>query len=146
MSNARSGLIAGFIATLVLSALMVMKSMMGLMPEMDVAQMLGTMMGSGPAMGWIGHFIIGTIMWGLLFTVLAEHLPGQAYWQRGVIFGLGAWLLMMVMVMPMAGAGLFGLRMGPMIPVMTAMLHMIFGAVLGASYGTLIASRTAAAS
>lgn len=33
-----NGMIAGFIAALVLSALMVMKSAMGLMPQLDVAK------------------------------------------------------------------------------------------------------------
>jgi hypothetical protein len=36
------------------------------------------------------------------------------------------------MVMPMAGAWLFGMAMGLMAPVMTLVLHVIFGAVLGA--------------
>lgn len=142
MTRIGPGILAGFIATLVLSGLMVMKAMMGVMPEMDVAQMLGTMMHAGPGMGWAGHFFIGTVMWGILFAVLGDHLPGNSYWQRGVVFGLGAWLLMMIMVMPMAGAGMFGLRMGQMIPVMTAMLHMIFGAVLGGAFGALTSART----
>lgn len=41
---------------------------------------------------------------------------------------------MMVMLMPMAGAGLFGMNLGVMAPVMTLVLHLIFGAVLGLSY------------
>ena len=50
------------------------------------------------------------------------------------MFGIGAWLLMMIAVMPMAGAGPFGLKFGPMAPVMTLVLHAIFGAVLGGVY------------
>ena len=41
---------------------------------------------------------------------------------------------MMVMVMPMAGAGLFGMAFGVMAPMMTLVLHIVFGAVLGAVY------------
>jgi hypothetical protein len=37
--------------------------------------------------------------------------------------------------MPMAGAGLFGMNMGVMAPMMTLVLHLIFGAVLGWVYG-----------
>jgi len=40
-------------------------------------------------------------------------------------------------VMPMAGAGMFGLKLGMMAPVMTMMLHAIFGAVLGGVYKKL---------
>ena len=43
--------------------------------------------------------------------------------------------MMMIVIMPMAGAGLFGMNMGVMAPVMTLMLHVIFGAVLGLVYG-----------
>ena len=145
MTNAGSAILAGFVATVVLSVLMLMKAMMGIMPDLDIAQMLGSMMGTGPAMGWVGHFFIGTVLWGLLFSFLAPHLPGSSNWQRGIVFGLGAWLIMMIMVMPMAGAGLFGLRMGPMAPVMTAMLHAIFGAVLGGVFGALTRVRAAPA-
>ena len=66
---------------------------------------------------------------------LDPQLPGRAYWLKGVIFGVGAWLLMMIAVMPMAGAGLFGANLGMMAPVMTLVLHIIFGAVLGGVYG-----------
>jgi hypothetical protein len=39
------------------------------------------------------------------------------------------------------GAGLFGMNMGIMAPIMTLVLHLIFGAVLGWVYGLLVAWR-----
>lgn len=45
---------------------------------------------------------------------------------------------MMIIVMPMAGAGLFGLNIGIMAPVATLILHLIFGAVLGYTYAKLL--------
>jgi hypothetical protein len=136
VGNTVKGIIAGLVATIVLSGLMLTKEMMGLMPQLDVIRMLTTMMGvSSPVAGWITHFAIGTIAWGGLFAILEANLPGDSYWQRGIVFGIGAWVLMMVAVMPMAGAGMFGLGLGVMAPVMTFMLHAIFGAVLGGVYG-----------
>lgn len=38
-TNIMKGMIAGFVATAVLSALMIMKTMMGVMPELDVIAM-----------------------------------------------------------------------------------------------------------
>jgi hypothetical protein len=128
-------MVAGFVATVVLSALMVMKSMMGLMPELDVVAMLSKMMGSSPAMAWIAHFMIGTVVWGGLFAWLDPHLPRNSHVLKGITFGIGAWLLMMIAVMPMAGAGPFGVNFGMMAPGMTMVLHIIFGAVLGGVYG-----------
>ena len=133
-SNLLKGMVAGFVATVVLSGLMVMKSMMGLMPGLDVAAMLSKMMGSSLTMGWVAHFVIGTVVWGALFVWLAPYLPGGSYWLKGVVFGIGAWLMMMVAAMPMAGAGLFGMSFGIMAPVMTLVFHIIFGAVLGGVY------------
>lgn len=129
-------MVAGFVATAVLSALMIMKSMMGLMPELDVIGMLTKMMGApSPLAGWLGHFMIGTVVWGGLFAWLNPNLPGGSYWLKGIVLGVGAWLLMMIVVMPMAGAGLFGMSLGMVAPVMTLMLHIIYGAVLGGVYG-----------
>ena len=137
MVNVGKGMIAGFAATVVLSALMLLKSAMGLMPELNIARMLGDMMGAGPSAGWVAHFMIGTVLWGILFALLDPYLPGP-HWVKGIVFAAGAWILMMVLAMPMAGAGLFGMKLGIMAPIMTAVLHAIFGAVLGGVYGALI--------
>ena len=135
-TNYVTGIVAGFVATVVLSALMLMKQMMGLMPQLNPIEMLTTMAGaSTPAVGWVMHFLLGTVLWGLLFAWLDPKLPGKSHWVKGVVFGIGAWLLMMVIVMPMAGAGLFGMQLGMMAPIMTLVLHIIFGAVLGGVYG-----------
>lgn len=141
MNNIARGLVAGFAATIVLSALMLMKSVMGLMPELDVITMLSAMMGSGPALAWLAHLMIGTVAWGGLFGLIEQNLPGGSYWVKGIVLGVGAWILMMIMVMPMAGAGLFGLGLGIAAPLVTLMLHAIFGAVLGGVCGALPAQQ-----
>lgn len=144
MARLGNGILAGFAATIVLSIFMMMKQMMGMMPEMDVIAMLTTMSGaSTPLMGWLMHFMIGSIVWGGLFALFQDRIPGGSSIVRGVVFGAGAWLLMMIMVMPMAGAGFFGLQFGMAAPVMTLLLHIIFGATLGAVYGWRAAPKAA---
>jgi hypothetical protein len=138
MQNVPAGLVAGFIATVVLSAMMVIKGMMGVMPELDVAAMIGIMMGASIAIGWVIHFLIGTIAWGGGFALLYGLIPGENAVVKGIGFGVAAWLGMMIVVMPMAGAGLFGMTLGIMAPVMTLLLHVVFGAVLGGVYGMLL--------
>ena len=76
-------------------------------------------------------------MWGIIYAWLDPGLPGP-HWIRGIIFATGAWLVMMVVVMPMAGVGFFGLTLGMMAPIATLVLHWIFGAVLGWTYGALL--------
>jgi len=142
MGNIGKGIVAGFAATIMLSALMVMKSMMGVMPQFDMIGMMSRMMGSpdAPAIGWAAHFMIGALGYGIVFALLANKLPGGSLTMRGIVLGMIGWLAMMVMVMPMGGAGLFALNLGMMVTIMTLMLHVIFGAVLGWTFGRLSGS------
>lgn len=141
--SARNGLIAGFAATLVLSVMMILKSVMGLMPAVNAIRML-TQMGAAyfhtpavPIVGWVAHFVIGTIAWGLVFAAAYRIWPGRSPAVKGIAFSVLAWLMMMIIVMPMAGAGLFGISLGMAAPVATLVLHVVFGAVLGVVYAKL---------
>jgi len=137
LSAIGKGIVAGFVATVVLSAIMVMKQTMGVMPQLDPIGMIAAMAGThNPAIGWIGHFVIGSVAWGVGFAIVSPFLPGP-FVVRGVIFGVGAWLMMMLVAMPMAGLGLFGLALGMMAPIVTLVLHVVFGLVLGGVYGAL---------
>lgn len=143
MNRYAAGIMSGFIATVVLSLLMIAKGLTGLMPNLDVIAMLTGMahhlMGTpaAPGVGWMLHFLIGTLGWGVLFVLAAPTMPAQAPWAKGMVFGMLAWLAMMVIVMPMAGGGLFGFGLSLAAPVMTLMLHLVYGAVLGWTYGRL---------
>lgn len=130
----KSGLIAGFIATIVLS---VIKAAMDVIPQLDVAAMIAGMMGTAIGVGWIIRFRIGTVAWGGGFALVHDRLSSGGAVMQGVVFGILAWLAMMIMIMPTAGAGLFGMARGPMAPVMTLVLHIIFGVVLGATFHRL---------
>lgn len=132
--NWLKGMVAGFVATIVLSAIMLMKTMMGVMPELNPIKMMSDMVGGPPAVGWAMHFLIGTVLWGTLFAWLDPSIPGQGHWLKGILFAVGAWLVMMIVMMPMAGAGFFGAHLGMMAPVMTLVLHVIYGLVLGGVY------------
>lgn len=64
-------------------------------------------------------------------------------WIKGTLVGVAAWLVMMVVVMPMAGAGFFALNIGLMATIMTLVVHVIFGAVLGGTFGALVSRKSA---
>lgn len=55
------------------------------------------------------------------------------------MLGINGWAIMMLMLMPMMGQGLFSMNIGVgiMAPIMTFILHVIFGAVLGFAYEKL---------
>lgn len=137
MTNISKGIVAGLAATATLSTIMIAKGMMGLMPELNIIAMLSSMLSTAPVVGWVIHLAIGTLIWGVAFAVILKALPGNSDVAKGISFGIAAWIMMMLVIMPMAGAGLFGLNMGMMAPVMTLMLHAIYGAVLGFTYSRL---------
>jgi Family of unknown function (DUF6789) len=142
MKHFTNSLIAAFVATIVLSLLMIMKKIMGVVPEMnpiaDLVVIMQNLSGLSimPVFGWVLHFFIGTVAWGSVYALLYKILPGDNV-IKGIIVGLSAWVLMMFTVTPMAGHGLFGLETSKVIPVMSMVLHIIYGAVLGMIYGEL---------
>ena len=137
----KSGLIAGFAASAVLGILIIIKSRLGVLPGLDpihdiVAIADGyTDLQFPPNLGWVGHFFIGTVVWGLLYGLIRKSLPGPAV-VKGLIFGVLAWLVMMIVFMPIAGHGFFGLSLGLAVPVTSFVLHLVYGAVLGAVYAS----------
>jgi hypothetical protein len=142
MQKVFNALLAGLGATIVLSLLMVLKTKMGVMPDLDIINMIAVTMGGGAALGWAVHFIIGVVGYGAAMVILNERLPSDSPIGHGVIIGFLGWLIMMIMVMPIAGVGLFGMAMGLMAPMMTLVLHLIFGTVLGWTYGKLLSNST----
>jgi hypothetical protein len=139
MNKWNRGLLAGLAATVVLSVLMVIKSALGLMPAVNAIAWLAKIAGdfglpSSPVVGWIAHCAIGVVLWGLVFAGTYESWPGTPP-IKGAVFSIMAWLLMMSMVLPMAGAGFFAVAIGLSATVATLVLHVIFGLVLGAVFG-----------
>ena len=131
------GMAAGVFAAALLAAIQMLNAETGFMPEFDFIALIGAATGTGMAGGWLIHFMVGAALGGL-FAWLDPDLPGDSLRQRGIILAAIAWLLMMFFVMPLAGAGFLGLNHGVLMPLATLALHMIFGAVMGGTYGWLI--------
>lgn len=138
------GLIAALSATVVVSLLMLLKQALGFMPNVNLVMELATALGyHSAAAGWIAHFIIGVLAWGLLFSWL-DRFMRFAHWVNGLFFASVVWLGVMLIVLPAAGHGLFGVRgleLGT--PTVTLLLHWIYGFVLGSVYGLLQPERWA---
>jgi len=137
-------MLASFVGTVVLSVIMVMKQIAGMVPQMnpiaDLAGVAHQLLGLPAAalIGWLLHFGVGIVVWGTLFVVLHQKIPGSNL-TKGILFGIGVWVLMMVIFQPLAGQGLFGLNGGVVVPMMTFVLHLIYGTVLGFVFGMLSA-------
>ncbi len=136
MPHSTKGVIAGFIATVVMSAAMLMLSAMGL-TQFDIVTLIDRLGSIGRGGAWVDHFIVGTMLWGALFAGFDAVTPRAPLWLKGIIFGVGAWLLMMLIFMPAVGAGLFGTGLGIIEPVGMLLLHLVYGAALGIAFDLL---------
>jgi len=144
-----NAIIAGVAGTSVMTVLMYMAKAMGM--PMDMPRILGLMF-TRPEnktgtyiVGLMAHFMNGVIfavIYALLFTVL-----GVGGWTWGLIFGLvhgvmaGLVIGMMHLVHPNMGPGkelpalgLFARNISPMAPAGLVMLHLVYGAIVGAIY------------
>ena len=140
MNKYMAGIIAAFIATIVMSALLLLKGVVGVIPDLDVIAMLASMMGIPPVLAWVAHFMIGSIGYGIIIALVAGTNSTKNFTLIGAVIGAAGWFMMMIALMPMMGNGLFGLAMpsGVMIPIATLALHIVFGVVMGKTYTKLI--------
>lgn len=125
-------MLGGFIGTLAMTAMMYLVApMMGV--RMDIAAMLGSMLGGSWAAGMAMHFINGTVLFPLVYGyLLVSRLPGPPL-LRGALWGVILWLIAQTMVMPMMGAGLFSAAAGGIVAAVGSLVgHLLYGTILGA--------------
>lgn len=123
--------LAGIAGTAVMTIVAAWVAPMMGMPPMNPAEMLAGSMGGSLALGWIAHFMIGTIL-ALIYAAVAPALPGPPA-ARGALYGIAPFLVAQIVVMPMMGMPFFS---GSMVMAMGSLIgHLIYGAIVGAVYG-----------
>jgi len=146
--NILNAVIAGLVATVVFTMVLMMAPKMG-MPKMDIVSLLGSMFSakSNLALGWMMHLMMG-VVFALIYAFLWSNGIGLATWLNGLIFGAIHWLIVGVMmaVIPMMHVGIKsgavqapGMWMtgngGGMMAFMGGLVgHMIFGVVVALVY------------
>src|ERR671936_2133652 len=143
----------GFVATVVLTGLMVAGQLAGL-SRMDLPYMLGTIVVEDPdrarVAGFVLHLVNGQVF-ALLYTG-AFALIGWASWWLGSLFGLAHGLAALTVIIPLLPGvhprmasersgpelhtvleppGPFGLNYGRETLVFTLLAHVAYGAILG---------------
>src|SRR5712692_11697701 len=101
-------MLGGFVGTLAMTALMYIAApIMGV--KMDIAQMLGSMLGNNWWAGMMMHLVNGTIIFPMIYAYLIyQWLPGGST-LKGTTWGIVLWVLAQAVVMPMMGGGLFSM-------------------------------------
>ena len=129
-------ILGGVAGTAVMTLMMYYVAPIMLGRPMDVAGMLGSMLGGSWMMGMLMHFINGSVIFPLIFAYLLYRvLPGEP-WAKGTMFGMILWFLSQAVVTPMMGGGLFSAKAGGVMAVMASLIgHVVYGASLGGVAG-----------
>ena len=146
--------LAGVVGGAVMSAIMLMaRTVMGM--EVKLELLLGTMIGLQPGTtAWIVGFVMHLMISGLIALAYAwafENVLHRANAGAGALVAIahilvaGVFMGMMPLMHPlvpevMPGPGFFMLNLGVMGLVAFVMLHLIYGAIVGAMYGPTLAA------
>ncbi len=136
------GVIAGFLATTVLSVLMLSKQwlpqldtitvMDGVARDMALAAGLPT-----PLAGWFWHYVVGCLVWGWMYAIMEPILPGRRAWRKGLFFGIMTTIMAWLIALPLLGVGVFGLQHSAEQHFVTLVQHLVYGWVLAIAYDEL---------
>lgn len=139
--NVSRAMLGGFVATGVMTVMMVAAPSMG-MPEMDIAALIGWVI--SPQMPepmtpvwWVGmlaHFVNGSIIFPLIYAyAIYPVLPGKP-WLRGIVWSMMLWFLAQTVAMPLIFCMGFFTRLSPQ-PVLAVLGslagHLLYGVLLG---------------
>lgn len=130
--NWGKAILAGLIGTAVMTLVGVWVAPMMGIPPMNPAEMLAMPMGGSVVLGWMGHFMIGSVL-AIIYALIAPRLRGPS-WARGALYGVAPWLMAQLIVIPMMGMPVFS---GSVAMAMGSLIgHLVYGAIVGGMYGT----------
>ena len=119
--NWKNAILAGIIGTILFDLL-------GLLITgtwWDIPAILGAKTGLGLAYGVIGHYSNGILL-AVLFAGIAPSLWGPK-WARAMTFVIGETIaLVWFFMLPLLGAGIAGIDMDPLMPVITLVRHLAY--------------------
>ena len=134
--NLMKAIAGGLAGTVLMTLMMYFVAPMMLGHPMDIAEMLGKMMGNSWGLGMLAHLINGIIVFPLIYIFFVYERTKGAPVARGMIWGIILWLVAELVVMPMAGAGFFSADIRGMKAIMAALIgHVVYGGTLGAIAG-----------
>jgi len=143
----RAGIIAGFAATLIMSAVLALGYLVaGSFADQDASTFSGWLHNLTHntltddafeiPVGALGVNLLVGIMWALVYAAFFERRLSGPGWRRGLLFALLPWSLSLIAFFPVVGAGILGLGLdaGPLPALGNLIAHLAFGATLGWLY------------
>ena len=139
MSRVKMGMMAGAAATAVVVVLELVNTLGGPwftpFPNL-VAHMIG--MDGQPIVGWVAHIITGVVILGSLFGYLCPRLPTDTFATKGIVFAVGAFVVMMTGIVLLGDRATFAGDGGFGVVAWLLITNVVFGIVMGMVYGRLV--------
>lgn len=160
-----AGLLSGFIATLVMTAMIKMSSAAGMTEMPSFELMTGSMMSgdekTAKMIGAMIHYVMmGTVLFGIIYALLFQTFDSSS-WVTGLVIGIVHGLIVGVMFMPMmpmmhprmgepavvgepggeirlSAPGVMGKKWGSMTPIGVLMGHAVYGVVMALLYDAFV--------
>lgn len=130
----RDGFGYGVLATIAMSILMLIAlvSRVSPMPQPVPKAVVAQLFGSGIPKPMLMALAVGLHLgYGGLFGAVLARVARPVTVLKGLALGVGLWALMQVTFLPILGWGLFGTAITPKIAIVTLVLHLVYGGVLG---------------
>lgn len=106
-------------------------------PMVDLGRLIATKLlryhSHGTKLGLALHLINGVVL-AFVYAVAVDRLLPGPYWARGLTYGLGLWLLLMLVILPLLGDGFFGRRSGWAMGPSALAIHLVYGLILGFAF------------
>jgi hypothetical protein len=129
-------LLAGFLATAIITFMMYFVSPYLSGHPMDIAGMIAARFGVSWATGLAIHLAFGVLVLPTIYVAfIRNRLEGNAA-ERGMTWGLMLWLASQAVVMPILGAGVFSTDAGGLRAAIDSLIaHLAYGAVFSGVAG-----------
>jgi len=133
LHDLKKGAYAGLVATIPVAILAAGKQILGLIPELDLINLMTSMSGiPWNGTGWVLLFVVGAIL-GMGFASLDSHVSDATTlgeMARGAFFGFLLFVILMIVLIPLYSNAGFGVAFCG--GVLAACL--VFGVVMGVVY------------
>jgi hypothetical protein len=133
------GAVSGVVGTLVMSIVMLVIYAAGasLMPEPIPLSLVANLIARAAGMNHISTPVVVVaipifLAYGAFWIGLLAVSTSQVTWRKGLVIGLGLWLVMMVFLLPLAGAETFRVGTSRLVWLTTLFEHAIYGITSGA--------------
>ena len=123
-------------ATIVIGSMLLMNNAVHGVPNVGIGKMLAELLGEPNRVfyGWLAFLVLGIFICSNLYAFLAPKIPIQSFLVNGLLFALVCWLILMVVLWPLAGADPFLLDRGHVQAAVTLVLSLVYWLVFSIIY------------